>query len=214
MAYTEHEARKLVVEAGRRLLERGLVARTWGNISARVSDTHFIITPSGMAYDTMTEDHLVLVDGRDGSYQGERKPSSERGIHADAYRLRPAVNFVIPHPPGHGQRLLHGGPGPDRGPPPPGGTGPLRRLRPPLQQGPAPGGGAGGGGLSRQPRLPPPQPRGPCVWAGTWRTPSPSRRRWRRSAPGRSRASWIPPPSQPGFRTTGIAFWRGMLSGS
>ena len=95
MAYTEREARKLVVEAGRRLLERGLVARTWGNISARVSDTHFIITPSGMAYDTMTEDHLVLVDGRDGSYQGERKPSSERGIHADAYRLRPEVNFVI-----------------------------------------------------------------------------------------------------------------------
>ena len=35
MAYTEQEARKLVVEAGRRLLERGLVARTWGNISAR-----------------------------------------------------------------------------------------------------------------------------------------------------------------------------------
>ncbi len=62
MAYTEREARKLVVEAGRRLLERGLVARTWGNISARVSDTHFIITPSGMAYDTMTEDQLVLVD--------------------------------------------------------------------------------------------------------------------------------------------------------
>ena len=95
MAYTEREARKLVVEAGRRLLERGLVARTWGNISARVSDTHFIITPSGMAYDTMTEDQLVLVDGRDGSYQGRRKPSSERGIHADAYRLRPEVNFVI-----------------------------------------------------------------------------------------------------------------------
>ena len=46
MAYTEQEARKLVVEAGRRLLERGLVARTWGNISARVSDTNFIITPT------------------------------------------------------------------------------------------------------------------------------------------------------------------------
>ena len=71
MAYTEQEARKLVVEAGRRLLERGLVARTWGNISARVSDTHFIITPSGMAYDTMTEDHLVLVDGPDPIGPGE-----------------------------------------------------------------------------------------------------------------------------------------------
>ena len=76
MAYTEREARKLVVENGRRLLERGLVAPPWGDIRARVWDTHFIITPSGMAYDTMTEDQLVLVDGRDGSYQGERKPSA------------------------------------------------------------------------------------------------------------------------------------------
>lgn len=95
MAYTETEARRLVVEAGRRLLERGLVARTWGNVSARVSESQFVITPSGMAYDTMTEDQLVLVDGFDGTWQGPRKPSSERGIHADAYRLHRDVNFVI-----------------------------------------------------------------------------------------------------------------------
>lgn len=95
MAYTELEARELVAEAGRKLLEKGLVARTWGNISARVSDTHFIITPSGMAYDTMKPQQLVLVDGRDGSWEGDRKPSSEKGIHADAYRLRPEVSFVI-----------------------------------------------------------------------------------------------------------------------
>ena len=95
MTYTELEARELVVEAGRKLLEKGLVARTWGNISARVSDTHFIITPSGMAYDTLKPQQLVLVDGRDGSYTGDRKPSSEKGIHADAYRLRPEVSFVI-----------------------------------------------------------------------------------------------------------------------
>ena len=45
MAYTEAEARRLVVEAGRKLLEQGLVARTWGNVSARVSESCFIITP-------------------------------------------------------------------------------------------------------------------------------------------------------------------------
>ena len=95
MAYTEQEARTLVVEAGRRLLERGLVARTWGNISARISEHRFVITPSGLAYETMTPDQLVVVDGRDGSYEGALRPSSERGIHADAYRLRGGVNFVI-----------------------------------------------------------------------------------------------------------------------
>ena len=95
MAYSEQEARRLVVEAGRRLLERGLVARTWGNISARISDTRFVITPSGLGYDTMTPEQLVVVDGRDGSWEGARKPSSEKGIHADAYRLRPSADFVI-----------------------------------------------------------------------------------------------------------------------
>lgn len=94
MAFTEKEARRLVAEAGRRLLERGLVDRTWGNVSARVSDDAFVITPSGMAYDAVTEEQLVLVAG-DGSWQGGHKPSSERGIHADAYRLRREVNFVI-----------------------------------------------------------------------------------------------------------------------
>lgn len=95
MAYTEQEARELVIEAGHRLLENHLVARTWGNISARISDKQFIITPSGRAYDTLQPEDLVKVNIRDGSYEGEYKPSSEKGIHAAAYRLRPDVDFVI-----------------------------------------------------------------------------------------------------------------------
>ena len=95
MKYSEQEARTLVVQAGHRLLECGLVARTWGNISARVSDTHFVITPSGRSYDTLREEDLVLVQIADCSYQGQRKPSSEKGIHAAAYRHRPDAGFVI-----------------------------------------------------------------------------------------------------------------------
>ena len=95
MHYNESEARDLVVQAGHRLVECGLVARTWGNISARVSDTHFIITPSGRSYDTLQPSDLVLVRIADCSYEGDRKPSSEKGIHAAAYRHRPHVGFVI-----------------------------------------------------------------------------------------------------------------------
>lgn len=95
MAYTEQEARKLVIEAGKRLLETGLIARTWGNVSARISDTQFVITPSGKPYTSITENDLVIVNINDYSYEGDVKPSSEKGIHADAYRLRPNINFVI-----------------------------------------------------------------------------------------------------------------------
>jgi len=95
MAYSETEARELVVEAGKRLLETGLIARTWGNVSARISDTQFVITPSGKPYDTLKPEELVTVNIDDCSYSGDIKPSSEKGIHADAYKLRPEVNFVI-----------------------------------------------------------------------------------------------------------------------
>ena len=93
--YTEDEARKLVVEAGIKLLESGLIARTWGNISARVSETEFIITPSGRAYDSLRPEDLVKCKIADCSYEGSIKPSSEKGVHADGYRLRPECNFII-----------------------------------------------------------------------------------------------------------------------
>ncbi len=95
MIYSEAEAREAVIEAGHRLREAGLVARTWGNISARISEDQFVITPSGLAYETMRPEDLVIVNIQDGSHQGSRKPSSEKGIHADAYRLRPDIHFVI-----------------------------------------------------------------------------------------------------------------------
>ena len=95
MTYREKEARELIIQAGRKLLESGLVSRTWGNISARVSSTHFIITPSGLSYETLQPEQLVKVRIDDCSYEGKIKPSSEKGIHAAAYRLRPDVGFVI-----------------------------------------------------------------------------------------------------------------------
>lgn len=95
MAYEIEEAKRLVVEAGKKLLETGLIARTWGNVSARISETQFVITPSGRAYDTLTPDEVVVVNIDDCSYEGDIKPSSEKGIHADSYKHHPLVNFVI-----------------------------------------------------------------------------------------------------------------------
>ncbi|NLY76904.1 MAG: class II aldolase/adducin family protein [Tissierellia bacterium] len=88
-------AKDQVVKAGKMLIERGLIARTWGNISCRVSDKQFVITPSGKAYDTLRLNDIVLVNIEDLSYPGDVKPSSEKGIHAEAYKHRPDINFVI-----------------------------------------------------------------------------------------------------------------------
>lgn len=95
MYYSETEARQLVIAAGLRLIENKLIARTWGNISARISEDEFIITPSGKAYDRLSPSDLVRVRISDCSYSGSIKPSSEKGVHAAAYSLRSQTGFII-----------------------------------------------------------------------------------------------------------------------
>ncbi|REE89001.1 L-fuculose-phosphate aldolase [Paenibacillus taihuensis] len=89
------EAKELVVKAGRKLVESKLIARTWGNVSCRISDTHFVITPKGRDYMQLTADDIVEVAIADCSYSGDIKPSSEKAMHAAVYLHDPNVNFVI-----------------------------------------------------------------------------------------------------------------------
>lgn len=91
----EHESRQSVADAGRLLLSEKLVARTWGNISCRTGETSFVITPSGLGYEGMHAEDIVRYDMATETWQGTRKPSSERPIHAAAYRQFPDAGFVI-----------------------------------------------------------------------------------------------------------------------
>ncbi len=89
------DAKQKVVDAGIRLVESGLIARTWGNVSCRISDSHFVITPSGRNYLSLTTSEIVRVSIADLSYEGSVIPSGEKGIHAEIYAQCPNVNFVI-----------------------------------------------------------------------------------------------------------------------
>ena len=102
MAYELQEARRLVLEAGRRMQRDGLIARTWGNISARISETEMVITPSGRSYDSLVPEDIVRVNISDGTWAEETaagrkpvKPSSEKLVHMAIYQERPGVNFII-----------------------------------------------------------------------------------------------------------------------
>ncbi len=89
------QAKEQVAEAGRFLLQQGLVARTWGNVSCRIDENTMAITPSGLGYEEMTADDIVIYHMGDGSYEGSRKPSSEKGVHETAYRQFPQAGFVV-----------------------------------------------------------------------------------------------------------------------
>jgi len=89
------EARETVCRAGLKLVKEGLVARTWGNISCRIDENRFVITPSGRHYDDLTPGDIVEVRIDDLKWSGHVKPSSEKGLHGEVYKLYPAAGAVI-----------------------------------------------------------------------------------------------------------------------
>jgi L-fuculose-phosphate aldolase len=97
---TDEQAKRDILEAGRRLYQRGFVAANDGNISARVSEREIWCTPSGVSKGFMTEDMLVKLDLEGNRLQGAMRPSSEIQMHLAIYRTAPDVCGVVhAHPP-------------------------------------------------------------------------------------------------------------------
>ncbi len=87
--------RQEIIKGGLRLVKEGLVARTWGNISIRVDETHMLITPSGRTYEDLTPSDIVLVNYHTSKHEGDIKPSSEKELHCEIYRTRKKIHSVI-----------------------------------------------------------------------------------------------------------------------
>ena len=96
---TEYVIRKEMVEIGRRMYEKDLVAATDGNLSFRLSANEFLITPSGSCLGYLKSSELVLIDS-DGSPRSPGRPTSEFRLHLEVYRQRKDVSAIVHgHPP-------------------------------------------------------------------------------------------------------------------
>lgn len=74
----------------------GLVTWTAGNVSARVpGEDLLVIKPSGVEYDSLTPDSMVICDLDGNLVEGEHSPSSDTASHAYVYRHMPEVNGVV-----------------------------------------------------------------------------------------------------------------------
>lgn len=95
----EKEINKLktdIVEAGKKMLHKGLVIGTSGNISIRISgEDKMLITPSSVEYDNIEIDDILLVDFKKNVLKGKRSPSVETGMHISAYRTRPDIGAIV-----------------------------------------------------------------------------------------------------------------------
>ena len=88
--------RKIVIDAGLTMLREELTVGTWGNVSARDSETGLIyISPSGMDYQSIQPEDIVVLDAALNIVDGFRKPSIEKEMHAAVYNARADVNAVI-----------------------------------------------------------------------------------------------------------------------
>lgn len=88
--------REKVVEIGIKMLNSSLVVGTWGNISARVAGEDLVaITPSGMNYDSLLAEDIVLVDLAGNVVEGTRKPSIELPMHLAVYNNRTDIQAIV-----------------------------------------------------------------------------------------------------------------------
>lgn len=88
-----NDIRTELIATAQAMAAAGLNKGTAGNLSVRAEDG-FWITPTGMDYAALQVDDIPLVH-LDGSWAGQRKPSSEWRFHRDIYRARPQAGAVL-----------------------------------------------------------------------------------------------------------------------
>lgn len=88
--------RELVVEYGRKLVETGLVKGTFGNISIYNEEKKLMaLSPSGMDYDKIDPEDVVILSLDGKVVSGKRKPSREYDMHRIFYMNRPDIRAVV-----------------------------------------------------------------------------------------------------------------------
>lgn len=93
---SDHNFKQSILQAGKAMQKKDLTVETWGNLSIRDPQTNQIfLTPSGMPYDTLEEDDIVVLDEKGNILEGKRKPSVEKMLHVLIYQARPDVNAII-----------------------------------------------------------------------------------------------------------------------
>ena len=87
------ELKKKVYEANMELPRRGLITYTWGNVSGIDRDTgYFVIKPSGVDYDKLTPEDMVVVDLEGNKVEGKYNPSSDTATHVEGNRIEGTLN--------------------------------------------------------------------------------------------------------------------------
>ena len=90
------ELKRQVYEANMELPRRGLITYTWGNVSGIDRESgYFVIKPSGVDYDALSPDDMVVMDLDGNKIEGRYKPSSDTATHLELYKKYVANNYKL-----------------------------------------------------------------------------------------------------------------------
>ena len=90
------ELKKRVYEANMLLPKYGLVTFTWGNVSEIDRESGlFVIKPSGVDYDLLTPDDMVVMDLNGNKVEGRYRPSSDTPTHLELYKAYPQLGGIV-----------------------------------------------------------------------------------------------------------------------
>lgn len=90
------ELKQKVYEANMQLPKYGLVTFTWGNVSAIDRESGlFAIKPSGVDYDKLKPEDMVIVDLNGNKVEGKYNPSSDTATHVELYKAFPEIGGIV-----------------------------------------------------------------------------------------------------------------------
>ena len=90
------ELKRQVYEANMLLPKYGLVTFTWGNVSAIDRESGlFVIKPSGVEYESMKPEDMVVMDLNGNRVEGKLRPSSDTPTHLELYKAFPEIGGIV-----------------------------------------------------------------------------------------------------------------------
>jgi L-fuculose-phosphate aldolase len=96
----EDVLRRDLAKLGKRLYRLGFMPGTSGNLSVRLDSKFILATPTGVSKSQLHKEDMVIVDLDGHQYSGNRKVTSEIGMHLAVYNRRPDISAVVhSHPP-------------------------------------------------------------------------------------------------------------------
>lgn len=91
---TLDEVKKRCCTANCKLAASGLIILTWGNVSERTEDNLVVIKPSGVPYDALSPEDMVVLDMEGKIVKGKYRPSSDTPTHLELYKAFPSLRGI------------------------------------------------------------------------------------------------------------------------